>query len=400
VAHKDLSVPYHQQDTDYYCGAACAQMVLNSIGGPLYDQAPLYASNHSHSTTEPGWYTGPDGLQWTLNNMQTGRYFALDALNSEDSISRMIAWTIHDWKVAPVALVYGSDHWIVVRGYSASNVPRSSADTSYTLCAFDVNNPWPPTPEPGPPPPHSNGTDGCGTGGARGIADEYISYSEWRSTYMTGVPSGYWGGKFVAVCDPAPPPDLPQAISEPTFAPQTGRLLTGDEVRDQARNAIELSCLFENPFWEQLLARMELAQPFLVQRLDRADDYYWVVPTVGTERPAFLSLDGLTGTVRQAIALPSGASWDWAANDPRRASSEALADILTARLRDVCDLREQIVVRPEAISVHPTLVWQPCRESLSPFGPFAMITLGQQRVYWRLIDGAVFTSLTLGERGL
>jgi len=26
--HENLAVAYHQQDTDYYCGAACAQMVV------------------------------------------------------------------------------------------------------------------------------------------------------------------------------------------------------------------------------------------------------------------------------------------------------------------------------------------------------------------------------------
>jgi predicted double-glycine peptidase len=44
--HEDLSVSYHQQDTDYYCGAACAQMVLDQIGAGLLDQNNLYNENH------------------------------------------------------------------------------------------------------------------------------------------------------------------------------------------------------------------------------------------------------------------------------------------------------------------------------------------------------------------
>jgi len=63
---ENLAVQMHQQDTDYYCGAACAQMVLETIGAGLLDQDDLYADNHSHSTLAPGWYTGQDGLQWTL----------------------------------------------------------------------------------------------------------------------------------------------------------------------------------------------------------------------------------------------------------------------------------------------------------------------------------------------
>src|ERR1035438_10747361 len=68
--NESLAVPYHQQDTDYYCGAACAQMVLDSLGAGLLDQNVLYNDNHSHSTTEAGWYTAPDGLQWTMHNLE------------------------------------------------------------------------------------------------------------------------------------------------------------------------------------------------------------------------------------------------------------------------------------------------------------------------------------------
>jgi len=148
---EDLSVAYHQQDTDYYCGAACAQMVLDSIGTGLLNQDDLYSDNHTHSTTESGWYSAPDGVLWTMNALKPpsptfNSYFVLDALDHEDSISRCIVWTIHHYKVAPIAMVYGSQHWIVVRGYTASAAPSGFGDTSYTISGFVVNNPWPPTP--------------------------------------------------------------------------------------------------------------------------------------------------------------------------------------------------------------------------------------------------------------
>ena len=43
AVHEDLAVQYHQQDTDYYCGGASAQMVLAQIGAGLLDQDDLYA---------------------------------------------------------------------------------------------------------------------------------------------------------------------------------------------------------------------------------------------------------------------------------------------------------------------------------------------------------------------
>src|SRR5690349_19323423 len=90
-SQENLPIPYHQQDTDYYCGAASAQMVLAHIGAGLLDQSSLYNDNHSHSTIEPNWYTAPDGLQWTLNNRRPATfngYFALFALANEDALSR------------------------------------------------------------------------------------------------------------------------------------------------------------------------------------------------------------------------------------------------------------------------------------------------------------------------
>ncbi len=129
---ENLAVQMHQQDTDYYCGAACAQMVLETIGAGLLDQDDLYADNHSHSTLDPGWYTGPDGLQWTLLDRRPPtftNYFALYALDTEDLISRKLCWTIHHYQVAPIALVYGWAHWITVRGYTASAHPAARAIT-------------------------------------------------------------------------------------------------------------------------------------------------------------------------------------------------------------------------------------------------------------------------------
>ena len=74
MATTNLDVQYHQQDTNYYCGAACAQMVLAQIGAGLLDQDDLYDDNHSHSLIETNWYSGPDGVQWTLMNRKPAAF--------------------------------------------------------------------------------------------------------------------------------------------------------------------------------------------------------------------------------------------------------------------------------------------------------------------------------------
>ena len=57
--HENLTVPYHQQDTDVYCGAACAQMVLDSIGSGLLSQDDLYTDGRNHTSELASWYNPP-----------------------------------------------------------------------------------------------------------------------------------------------------------------------------------------------------------------------------------------------------------------------------------------------------------------------------------------------------
>lgn len=395
TVHRDLAVQYHQQDTDYYCGAACAQMVLQQCGSGLLSQVNLYNDNHNHSTTESGWYTAPDGLTWTMNNRQSGRYFVLDALSTEDAISRMVVWTIHHYKVAPIAMVYGSDHWIVVRGYTTSADPNNSADVSYSISGFDINNPWPPTPSPAPPPPHSAG-DVCGSGGTRGVADEHISYTTWRSTYMTGIPGGHWQGRYVAVCDPEPPP-----TRHPDEIPQPDRPFDGDELIDPrlaaelSRESLEKAGLLQRKEWRQALDATEPGEPILVQRLDHADSFYWIVPQLrGGLATAAVNIDARFGDYMQARALP----------ESKETALLTLSDddIDAAIYRELHQLpgeRGQLRIRPGVACIGRHWVWRPCRESLSPYYPFKQVSYGDHRLYVR-IDGRVFTALTPAGRGI
>ena len=395
--HDHLAVQYHQQDTNYYCGAACAQMVLAEIGAGLLDQDDLYADNHSHSTTESGWYTAPDGLTWTLNARRPASFnnsFVLFALASEDLISRKICWTIHHYQVAPVAMVFGSAHWIVVRGYEASQAPSGSGDNSYSISAFDVNNPWPPTPMPGPPPPHTSG-DVCGGGGTRGVADEHIAYSTWQSDYMTGISGGHWGGTFVAVCDPEPPADRP-GPGRSEKRPDGRQLLARAAAARRAVAGLKAYGLHEREDWKRTLQGAEPGEPVLVQRLDRLDDFYYVVPMHRSRSrvSAVVSVDARYGTYKQTAATPES-------HFPEllHAVRKDVLDRVADRRFELEDRLGRLLVRPEAVCIYPSLVWKPCRESLSPFWPFHMLTVGAHRLYVR-VDGAIFAALHDTDRGI
>jgi hypothetical protein len=395
-------VTYHQQDTGVFCGAAAAQMVLDSIGTGVLDQSNLYTSNNSPQVAEYGWYSPPDGLAMTMQNSSPPaftNFFDLVALPSEDAISRKICWAIHHYGIAPIALVFGDSHWIVVTGYTASQAPTSSTDTSYNIESFDIHNPFPPAP--GQPPPHNNGTDNCGTGGDRGIANENVVYRDpsggtggnyWRSTYMTGVPYGQWGGKFIAICDADPPANTPNIPS--VF---DGGLVTGpDEIIDRAnRGVVDFGLDEREPSIASL--RRDPADLLLVERedLDPAQ-FFYIVP--------FRSEDGTVPFVAQVSAHEEGAfAGSIAATGAdthigRAVDRETVIQNFAGQTVNVAG--NSVMLREEDLNEH--LFWRPCVESLSPYWPFYRFDVGgpdsATKVYVR-IDGQLVPELHVG-RGM
>jgi hypothetical protein len=397
MVHLSLAIAHHQQDTDYYCGAGCAQMVLDSIGSGLQNQDTLYTDMRNHTAELASWFNPPDGLQWLMNDRRPAGFngwFALYSLGTEDAQSRKLVWTLHHYGVSPIALVYGGDHWLVVRGCDVSQAPQSSGDVSYSITSFDVNNPWPPLTDStgtlvSPPPPLHGGTDGCGTGGVRGVANENISYTTWRSTYMTA--NGYgtlWNGKFVSVCDPDLPADRPGELA-PVRRPYKGEeLLTPDAATASALEGIVEYGLTDREEWSVPL-RGKPGPPTLVQRLDRIDSYYYLVPFAdgSGENRAVVSVDARFGNYRQAISVTEAA-----AGIPQPLSEETIRRLITDRKFELPHRRGTLEIRGEIFSIYPALVWRPCRESLTPYVPFHLVTVGDHRLYVR-IDGNVFTKL-------
>ena len=396
--HEHLNVPYHQQDTDVYCGAACAQMVLHTIGQPLLLQDGLYNDNHANTTEASAWESPPDGLCWTLNNRQAQKHFTLNFTDSEDPISRTICWAIHRYQCAPVALVFGGNHWVVVRGYSASAAPTASYDTSYAIASFDINNPWPPVPAPPGPPPHMD-DDVCGGGGTRGIADTNVSYSMWQSTYLTANTFGAkWLGKYVAVTDPDPPGEPgPPPRPEPPMPLGGQKILGASVVRDRLAGTLRGAGLLTHPTWSSVFSEVRTGEPMLVERLDRPNSDYWIVPTQDDrgQLRAAVGVDARTGQYQQTIALRDASASLFSFADARRATERVVG-----RQFELPGNRGRLLAQPQGLTVHPALVWRPCRESMSPFYPFRMIVLGEHRLYVRVFDGAVFTTLRNDRGGM
>jgi hypothetical protein len=214
---------------------------------------------------------------------------------------------------------------------------------------------------------------------------------------MTGIPGGYWGGKFVAVADPAPPPTLRGVPSRPLMKPleYRGELLRAAQATARAEESLKAYGLDSRENYSQALRRAKFAEGVLVQRLDLADTFYWIVPaTEGSLNTLAVAVDAKSGLYMQSAVRANPE-----VNLLQFRSGEEVAKSIIGTVVELPDGGVRVPVRREALCQYPTLVWRPCRESLSPMYPFHMFTIGSERIYVR-IDGAIFTSLHTGDRGI
>lgn len=393
---KHTGARYHTQDTGYYCGAACAMMILNEIGVPYadLDQDDLYTSNHDHNAV-PGsaWYTDPYGLRYTLVDRRPAAFtntFVVHKPLTEAEGTRDIVYTLWRYGVSPSVLVYGCAHWIVVPGVQTDVEPATGA--SYTVEGFWVHNPVYKDNE-----PHS-ATDSCGTGGVEGSSNEFVTYLGWQTTYFTGCAYDSAGGErqYISVCDP----DV-RKLELPRRRPierrfQERRLLTPAEAQEAAQAELRGYRLHEDKRVSERLANAQPAAPIPVLRLDRLNSYYYLVPW-GTDAGvgASAQVDARTGLLH-GLHLHQ---------DPVRkqflARKNVLARIAGQRfeLKDRNGRLGRVTLFPETACLSPFLVWRPCQESWSPHLPFYQVTVGDHRLYVR-VDGEVFTHLTIEGKGM
>ncbi len=408
---ENLNLAYYQQEKDCFCGPACAQMVVDQIGGVFFDQVSLQDQIRSASRIDPTellrWYAPPDGLNSILNSnaKAAGRpnSFNLVIEDEEDFVSRHIIWTIHNFKVAPLALVYGAAHWIAIKGYEATAAPGRQFDVSYGILGFWINNPYPISTSVGtcpPPLPLSNmsSTTECAdlTPG-QGTGNIHIDYSCWQEEYMTMVPfDTSWPGKYVAICDPIPGPKE-SGMRVPANVHAKGEKIIEKEIAAQFANEAMLERGFhELGFLNNILRNTIAGEPMLVHRLDKLNSYYYIVPMLGVKKQihALVNIDARYGNYRQSCFAPNS-------ENPICLKPFAKDGIMQILGKDMYIKKEKMhqLVFSEDVSVHPVLFWKPCKESLSPFMPFHLVTVGSEQIFVR-IDGRMFSSLTANFYGI
>jgi hypothetical protein len=165
------------------------------------------------------------------------------------------------------------------------------------------------------------------------------------------------------------------------------RLISPHEAMEMAERGVEVHLRRDEKC--TLTPAVEGARPAsvdLVQRLDRPDEYYYLVTLHRRGRPtAVLRGDALFGTFQGALALGGEAR-------STIISSEAALEAARRAPIDLPDGRGRLRIRDGAYGVYPHLVWRPCMESRSPYYPFRQISIGAQTIYVDY-EGRVYPAL-------
>jgi len=370
-------------------------MILHEIGVPYssLDQDDLYNSNHSHNHNS-AWYTDPYGLLYTLNDRRPAsflpNFFVVHKRLTEAEGTRDVAFTLYHYQVSPAILVYHCAHWNVVRGVQ-TNVDPSTGP--YTVDGFWLNNPvWDSSIS------THNGSDTCGSGGSHGIANEFVTYSEWQTNRFNGCAFDDPGGatQWISVCDPEPSRiELPRARSV-EYRADGKQLIAAKQIAKFAAEGLETYNLKESEFGRPALKSGGLGTPLLVQRLDRPGDFYYLTPWHRSGKVvALIDVDARFGVFKSIRVLPAPVQ-DWAIPiTSTKGVRDSIVSSLDNRIFELPDERGRLKVYPGTYCIPPVLVWKPCRESWSPHLPFYHIVVGGHSLYVR-IDGPVFMQLTTG----
>jgi hypothetical protein len=386
---------YHTQDTSYYCGAACAMMILNEIGVPYpsLDQDDLYASNHSHNARS-GWYTDPYGLCYTLNDRRPAsflpNYFVVHKRLTEAEGTRDVAFTLYHYQVSPAILVYHCAHWNVVCGVQTDVDPTSGP---YVVEGFWLNNPvWDSSVS------YHDGSDTCGSGGVHGVANEFVTYAEWQNNRFNGCAYDDSSGatQWISVCDPEPATiELPRGI-DIRYLANGKRLIPPQQVAKLAMRGLVQYRLAESKFGAEGLRRGRFGTSRLVHRLDRPHDFYYLAPWERDGRiVGMVDVDARFG-IFKSLRLLNRPAKDWLiGGGAEKRLGEALARLVDGKTFELGEEKGRFKVYPGTYCIPPVLVWKPCRESWSPHLPFYHLAIGGNSLYVR-VDGHVFTHLTSG----
>lgn len=416
VWEHELTVRLHQQDEDDYCAAACAQMIYNYTNKILEDQSILY-ENGTQKNNPARWGRfddpnepdlkgiDPTGLTYILNTLYgnshgllnpfSGPYSPFSVVDSAVpyTLCESITKNLTSFHVPIPVLVYDAAHWILVRGVMLSSDPNTTTSPAI-IEGFYINNPWPPCRCNVPQgytvaPPHAE-TDACGCNlmPNYGISNEFVKLNFWLSTYLktTSYP-GTNGPQAVAIMFNPPIIKLSRKVKMTRqFIPIYLVKVAPDEIKESVIKEIKEMGFDSKEGIVEALDGAVPGEPTLVQRLDMPGIYYYLAPIKRQKSITAMAimdagegkLDGFTVYQKPIKKFLM--------------SRKEVTKKISGQIVDLGENRGKLVFLEGTFDVSPTMVWKPCRESLSPYYPFHVATIGDKHVYIGY-DGTVYPVL-------
>jgi len=371
---KNINTPYYTQITSYYCGAASAQMILNSAKIGIYvGQHTLYSYIHSHNQCS-GWATDPKGLRDVLNLYYPAGWFIYYAAASQDSGVKKMAYTIKQYGVPPAALIYGCGHWVVVRGVMTDVEPTYSG--AYTIYGFYVNDPW-------------YGTPTSPTLGE----NAYIPISTWNTDYFTGCNwCGASGTRYISVVDPEPPPT--GRVIYPEVKPIRPEVISldeairfGGEYLEHIKSKKEFRENFPGAF--RVIGKIKQDTPILVKRSDREKDGYYIIPLQDGElTQGAMLLNAYSGELKGVSFVEKSIKYTGRYKEKTakelfktklphlRMKMEPIKDLEKKSAEELKKIRKlPLIIKEADLRISKMeLVWEPSIQSQNPYFPLWKVT--------------------------
>jgi hypothetical protein len=162
------------------------------------------------------------------------------------------------------------------------------------------------------------------------------------------------------------------------------------------RARTESARLGVQPKWAPAFAGASAGTPILVSRLDKPDQYYYLVSfSIGARATARLRMNAQTGAFAEGIGIDKSGD----ALTPYITAGQAFSRVARVSAVEGDKDKKKKKKKPSpsetVLTVEPFPGWRPCAQSFSAFLPFYLIKDGTSLRYVRF-DGMLYDALTFG----
>jgi hypothetical protein len=269
------NVPVYGQQFCIWCGAACAQMIMNGYPNPadrvFHPQVDCWNTIQVHNSTAPAdaaWATDPEGLEGCLMDLNPppppGSWHVF--MNSDrDALMFWILYYMNKYEYPVTTLINRGGHWVVIVRYVSDVEPvAGSTPNLQTITKYD-------------PEPHNVGSVST------------MSAAVWYATDWIGPVqyAGSWHNNYVAVIEP---PETEGRVKVARVTRIGAEIITPERAVEYARTWIRKLQLGEKPPYTLLRKKGIInLQPIVVREEIRPGleeenvPHYYIVP-FGFER--------------------------------------------------------------------------------------------------------------------